>query len=43
MSAFVRWLVSEGYVTDGDRETIMSELSANEVDVLFNKFNKRSV
>lgn len=38
MSAFVRWLVSEGYVTDGDRETIMSELSANDVSLLYCKF-----
>lgn len=38
MSAFVRWLVNEGYVSSGEREVIMRELSANDVSLLYCKF-----
>ena len=38
MSKFTKWLVDNGYTTSEDKETIESELSEPEADVLYNMF-----
>ena len=38
MSKFTEWLVANDYTTSEDKETIESELSAVEADVLYEMF-----
>lgn len=38
MSKFTKWLVDKGYTTSEDKETIQSELSGAEADLLYEQF-----
>jgi len=38
MSKFTKWLVKKEYCTSEDRDTIMSELSGPEADILYDRF-----
>ena len=38
MSNFTKWLVDNEYITSEDKETIESELSGPEADILYEQF-----
>lgn len=38
MSKFTEWLVDKGYTTSEDKETIESEISGPEADILYEQF-----